>query len=65
MRDAYVAFSIDEASTWILRGGYGIFNWSVLEAFHPTSGLHSLNYASSQESREKFGELALTLEKGL
>ena len=59
-RDVYSSFEIID---WKVLFGYKLYNWSTLEAFHPTAGLHSPNFGSSPENWEKGGSLVLELQR--
>ena len=62
-QDIYLSAFFGRDSTWKILLGYKLFNWSVLEVFHPTSGVNTPNYGSPPENWEKTGEPVLELEK--
>ncbi|MCY4642991.1 MAG: hypothetical protein OXB88_00070 [Bacteriovoracales bacterium] len=62
-QDSYFSMFMDEQKSWKVLAGYKLYNWSVLEAFHPTARLHSSNYSSFPEEWEKLPEAVVELEK--
>ena len=62
-QDAYFSLSIGEQRNWRILAGYKLYNWSVLESFHPVDRLHTANYGSSPEEWEKLPEAVIELER--
>ena len=62
IEDAYGAYTFGEEESFKVLGGYKLFNWSDLEAFHPADVVNSKNYDGEIENLEKKGELTIEAE---
>jgi hypothetical protein len=62
LEDAYAKVSLDPKGSYRLIGGFRVYNWTSMEAFHPVDVINSRNFDSDIEKLEKVGELGLSLE---
>lgn len=58
--EAYFQYIVD---TWNVSAGNHIFNWSVLEIFHPVDSINSRNLDSNAEKTERLGQPSLIITK--
>ncbi len=60
MDEAYFKYTVD---TWNISLGSHIFNWSVLEIFHPVDSINSRNLDSNATSTERLGQPSVVITK--
>lgn len=62
IEDAYGSYLFGEEGNLKILGGWKLFNWSAMEAFHPADVVNSKNFDGEIENLEKKGELTLEAE---
>lgn len=56
-QDLNITYQVGEEWIWHTTFGFKIYNWSVMESFHPSDFINSKNYQTTFDGIEKRGQL--------